>query len=157
MPKVGITGAARVWGISASTVRQRIKCGEIPGERVPHPGGFKWMVDVPGNTMATRGTTLCPSRVAALKAQFANLCYRVNESTSKLFEIHRMVSPWTLIPQKPSWASGATPFPSRAVLNTQAANAWFLALDRMRKITGLHRIIARTLTPLRSRWPIWLR
>lgn len=54
---VTIREAAQRLGVSADTVRRRIRRGELPGERQETPQGYVWRVDV---SQATGGTGDAP-------------------------------------------------------------------------------------------------
>jgi hypothetical protein len=47
MVKVSIAEAAHRLGISQDTVRKRLRLGELRGEQISAPGGFRWLIEVP--------------------------------------------------------------------------------------------------------------
>ena len=47
MTKVSIAEAAHKLGISQDTIRKRLRAGELAGEQVRAPGGFRWLVELP--------------------------------------------------------------------------------------------------------------
>jgi excisionase family DNA binding protein len=55
MAKVSIAEAARRLGISQDTVRKRLRLGELAGEQVRAPGGFRWLVELPGENAEPQG------------------------------------------------------------------------------------------------------
>jgi hypothetical protein len=55
MAKVSIAEAAHRLSISQDTVRKRLRLGELTGEQVKAPGGFRWLVDLPGENVESQG------------------------------------------------------------------------------------------------------
>ena len=47
--QVTIQEAANTLGIAESTVRRRIRNGELVGQQMPTPQGYTWLVDLPEN------------------------------------------------------------------------------------------------------------
>ena len=47
--QVTIQEAANTLGIAESTVRRRIRNGELEGQQMPTPQGYAWLVDLPEN------------------------------------------------------------------------------------------------------------
>ena len=47
--QVTIQEAANTLGIAESTVRRRIRNGELEGQQMPTPQGYTWLVDLPEN------------------------------------------------------------------------------------------------------------
>jgi len=43
---VTVQEAATLWGISESTLRRRLRAGQVNARQVTTPQGFKWLVDV---------------------------------------------------------------------------------------------------------------
>lgn len=48
--RVSIKEAAERLGVSADTIRRRLKSGELSGEREKTPQGFVWRVELPGES-----------------------------------------------------------------------------------------------------------
>jgi hypothetical protein len=55
MAKVSIAEAAHRLGMSQDTVRKRLRLGELTGEQVRAPGGFRWLVELPGENAESQG------------------------------------------------------------------------------------------------------
>jgi hypothetical protein len=55
MAKVSIAEAAHMLGMSQDTVRKRLRLGELTGEQVRAPGGFRWLVELPGENAEPQG------------------------------------------------------------------------------------------------------
>ena len=47
MVSLGIAEASLRYGVSQDTLRKKVKAGEISATKVPAPGGFRWMVELP--------------------------------------------------------------------------------------------------------------
>jgi hypothetical protein len=55
MAKVSIAEAAHRLSISQDTVRKRLRLGELTGEQVKAPGGFRWLIELPGENAEPQG------------------------------------------------------------------------------------------------------
>ena len=55
MAMVSIAEAAHRLGISQDTVRKRLRLGELTGEQAKAPGGFRWLVELPGENAEPQG------------------------------------------------------------------------------------------------------
>jgi excisionase family DNA binding protein len=52
--QVTIQEAANTLGIAESTVRRRIRNGELEGQQMPTPQGYTWLVDLPENLKSAK-------------------------------------------------------------------------------------------------------
>jgi hypothetical protein len=48
--------AARRLQLSLDTIERRLRRGELKGHKEPRPGGFTWLIEVPGEPLHTSGT-----------------------------------------------------------------------------------------------------
>ena len=52
--QVTIQEAAQALGVAESTVRRRLRNGELEGEQMPTPQGYTWLVELPDDTSIER-------------------------------------------------------------------------------------------------------
>jgi transposase-like protein len=70
MAKASIAEAARRLGISQDTVRKRLRLGELAGEQVRAPGGFRWLVELPGEHAEPQGQGETPQEGITREAPY---------------------------------------------------------------------------------------
>jgi hypothetical protein len=97
--EVGLSEAARILGISESTVRRRVRNGELPGKQVPTHQGFIWTVEVDeelvadtpdsGELAALRGlVTSLNEQLALLKSQVLAQQEQLAAKDKQIGELH---------------------------------------------------------------------
>jgi len=119
MVKLNIAQAAAHLGLSQDTVRRRLRAGEIPGERVRAPGGFRWMVEVLDDTTnndqrddplhgpgQANGTTVDTDLMEILKGQVQDLRDQLDTRAREISELHQLLAARSLAPGmiRPWWA-----------------------------------------------------
>lgn len=122
MPKLTIYQASLKLGRSHSSIRKDVLEGRIPSERVPGPGGFKYLIDfpdeaepAPGQALASDtealawGTETLASRelIDQLKADLANATDRITFLEGHISQLTHALGPG----QEPEAAAGQAPKP----------------------------------------------
>jgi len=117
MPAMTITQASLALGISQDVIRRRLRSGEIPGERIPAAGGFRWMVNVDDagkngqhhndvDGQHHDGNDL----VEILKGQVQDLRDMLDTRTREISELHQIIGARALNPgSRPWWKFWLTP------------------------------------------------
>jgi len=101
MTNVSIAEASRILGISQDTVRRRLRTGELSGERVQSPGGFKWLVDVPEPATTDADNH---GETEALRKLISVLQTQLDARTREIGELHQLLAARALGPgQRPWW------------------------------------------------------
>ena len=101
MARLTIAQAADTLGIAQSTIRKRLRSGDLQGQKVKGAGGFRWEVfvaddpTVKSDTDATDGGAL----VQILRDELA-------EKNRQISELHRLLAQTALnaAPTRPWWA-----------------------------------------------------
>jgi len=92
LAKVGIAEAARTLGISQDTVRKRLRAGELGGERVKGPGGFRWVLDLDGLEPEAPSNHTSPELVKVLSEQVLDLRAQLDARTREISELHQLLA-----------------------------------------------------------------
>jgi len=99
MARVGIAEAAHNLGISQDTVRRRLRCGELAGEKVRHAGGFRWLVEMDNTTTAEEDQRVLPSGngtdtplIASLEARIDDLKEELEARRQEIQQLHILLS-----------------------------------------------------------------
>ena len=101
MAKLTIAQAADTLGVAQSTIRKRLRSGDLQGQKVKGAGGFRWEVfvaddpTVKSDTDDTNGGAL----VQILRDELA-------EKNRQISELHRLLAQTALnaAPTRPWWA-----------------------------------------------------
>jgi len=109
MQKLNIADASLALGISQDVIRRRLRSGEIPGERVRAPGGFRWLVEVEEGDRRQFDAT--PPAVEAsttpveeiLRSQVQDLRDQLDSRTREISELHQLLAARALNPGKAWW------------------------------------------------------
>ena len=74
VPKMPLSEAAHVLGVSTSALRRRLRAGTLAGEKETAPP-YRWLVEVSGDAQARPGTLTAADsdRTAAVEAENAGL------------------------------------------------------------------------------------
>ena len=74
VPKMPLSEAAHVLGVSTSALRRRLRAGTLAGEKETAPP-YRWLVEVSGDAQARPGalTAAASDRTAAVEAENAGL------------------------------------------------------------------------------------
>jgi hypothetical protein len=107
--QVGLSDAARLLGISESTVRRRLRNGELPGKQVPTKQGFVWKVEVDdelvadtpdsGELAALHGlVTSLNEQLALLKSQVAAQQEQLVAKDTQIGQLHVLLQQAQALP-----------------------------------------------------------
>lgn len=95
MERVTLPEAARRLGVTDTTVRRRLRAGELQGEQEQTPQGYRWWIYLPEGSEATSGPTGAQvvtdnaALVVALQAQVTWLRERVEKAEREREEASR--------------------------------------------------------------------
>ena len=107
--RVSIQGAAERLGVSADTVRRRLKRGELIGDREETPQGFVWRVELPiaeSVPGSAQGTAADAIELAQLRERVAGLERLIDELATRREEIAAERESWKEAAQRESEAAG---------------------------------------------------
>jgi hypothetical protein len=102
MPKLTIYQASLKLGVTEHSIRKQVVSGEIPSERVPGPGGFKYLIDfpdeaepAPGQAMASSNEALANDNelVKQLREDLANANDRITFLEGHISQITNALNP----------------------------------------------------------------
>jgi hypothetical protein len=92
--QVTIQEAAHTLGIAESTVRRRLRNGELEGQQMPTPQGFTWLVELPDDLSEEkenqdRGEAgVLRELVDALRCQVTGLEGQMNTKDRQIEQLH---------------------------------------------------------------------
>ena len=115
MAKLTIAEAADTLGVAQSTIRKRLRSGDLQGQKVKGAGGFRWEVfvadgpTVKGDTQDGNHANVTDdggALVVELKARVNNLEEQLTIRAGEISELHRLLAAHSLNPaqSKPWWA-----------------------------------------------------
>lgn len=107
--QVTIQEAAHKLGIAESTVRRRLRNGELEGRQMPTPQGFTWLVDLPDDLGLEQETQL-GGEEGALRELVDALRYQVTGLEGQLDTKDRQIEQLHVLLQQ---AQAALPSPGR--------------------------------------------
>jgi len=116
MAKLTIAQAADTLGVAQSTIRKRLRSGDLQGQKVKGAGGFRWEVfvadgpTVKGDTQDGNHANVTDdgnggALVTELKARVNNLEEQLNIRAGEISELHRLLAQTALnaAPMRPWW------------------------------------------------------
>ena len=97
--RVTIQEAAHTLGIAESTVRRRLRNGELEGEQMPTPQGYTWLVELPedltkdeeareNDLQPTAGTGLMRELVDSLRSHVNGLEGQLSTKDRQIEQLH---------------------------------------------------------------------
>ena len=116
MARLTIAQAADTLGIAQSTIRKRLRSGDLQGQKVKGAGGFRWEVfvadgpTVKGDTQDGNHANVTDdgnggALVVELKARVNNLEEQLTIRAGEISELHRLLAQTALnaAPGRPWW------------------------------------------------------
>ena len=106
MARLTIAQAADTLGVAQSTIRKRLRSGDLQGQKVKGAGGFRWEVFVDTDDDTDDADANGGALVIELKARVNNLEEQLSIRAGEISELHRLLAQTALnaAPTRPWWA-----------------------------------------------------